>query len=93
MEIKPLSVTSFADVFSHSCLFVFYGFLCHAKVFPICFFISSALGDEPKKTLVQFMSENVLSVISSRRFILNSAVLSIFLCMVCGCVLTSLIYI
>ena len=31
-------------------------------------FISIALGDWPKKTLVQFMSENVLCVFFSRSF-------------------------
>ena len=56
-------------------------------------FISIALGDWPKKTLVWFMSENVLSVISSRSFMvsrLKFKSLSHFV--VRGCVLTSLIY-
>ena len=68
LEIKPLSVASFVDIFSHSvgCLFA-YGFLCcanhvslirpHLFIFVI---ISTALGDWFKKTLVRFMSENVL---------------------------------
>ena len=34
-------------------------------------FISIALGDWPKKTLVQFMSENVLPIISSRSFVVS----------------------
>ena len=34
-------------------------------------FISIALGDWPKKTLVQFMSENVLPMISSRSFMVS----------------------
>ena len=34
-------------------------------------FISIALGDWPKKTLVWFMSENVLPMISSRRFMVS----------------------
>ena len=33
-------------------------------------FISIALGDRPKKTLVQFMSDNFLPVFSSRSFML-----------------------
>ena len=75
-----MSVASFANIFSQSigcdflCSFLC-DFLCskiltnlirsHLFIFA---FISAALGDEPKKTLVQFMSENVLSVISSRSF-------------------------
>ena len=45
LEIKPLSVTSFANIFSPStgCLFIFvYGFLCCAKAFetgPSCLFL------------------------------------------------------
>ena len=73
LEVKPLSVTSFANIFSHSVgsLFIFvcffYGFLAvqnlvsliksHLYIF-VC--ISIALGDWPKKTLVRLMSENVL---------------------------------
>ena len=34
-------------------------------------FISIVLGDRPKKTLVVFMSENVLPMISSRSFMLS----------------------
>ena len=34
-------------------------------------FISIALGDCPKKTLVQFMSENVLPMFSSRSFMVS----------------------
>ena len=81
LEIKPLSVTSFADIFSHSvgCLFI----LCmvsfdvkklvslirsHLFIFV---FISIALGDWPKKTLVWFMSENVLPMFSSRSFMVS----------------------
>ena len=52
-----------------------YGFLSCAKActfdlvsFVYFCFISIALGDWPKKTLVQFMSENVLPKFSSRSF-------------------------
>ena len=34
-------------------------------------FISIALEDQPKKTLVQFMSENVLPMFSSRNFMVS----------------------
>ena len=83
LEIKPLSVTSLANTFSHSvsCLFgVLWFCFC---LFPLlykslqfdqglfvyfCFLFLFALGDRPKKTLVQFMSENVLSMLSARSF-------------------------
>ena len=39
----------------------------HLSIF---IFISVALGDQPKKTLVQFMSESVLPMISSRSFMM-----------------------
>ena len=32
-------------------------------------FISFALGDSPKKTMIRFMSENVLPIFSSRSFV------------------------
>ena len=34
-------------------------------------FISIALGEQPKKTLIQFMSENVLPVLSSMSFVVS----------------------
>ena len=37
-------------------------------------FISIALGERPKKTLVQFMSENVLPMFSSRSFMVSCLV-------------------
>ena len=83
-----------------------YHFLCYEKVTGlirshlfIFVFISVALGDWPKETLIQFMSENVLPMISSRSFMVSclmlsiSDILSLFLCMVRECVLTTLIYI
>ena len=54
LEINPLSVASFANIFSYSvgCLHFVYGFLCCAKAFKlirshlfIFAFISFALGD------------------------------------------------
>ena len=78
LEIKPLSVASFADTFSHSvgCLFA-YGFLCCANLVSLIrphlfiFVISIALGDWFKKTLVRFMSENVLPMTFSRSFMVS----------------------
>ena len=73
LEIKPLLVTSFVNIFSQSvgCLFHrWFPLLCksllslirsHLFIFA---FISVALGDWPKKTLVWFMSENVLPMFS-----------------------------
>ena len=37
----------------------------------IFYFISNALGNWPKKTLVRFMSENVLSMFFSRSFMVS----------------------
>ena len=76
LEIKPLSVALLANIFSHSIgvLFVLsiVSFavqkllsLIRSHLF-IFVFISIALGDWPKKTLVWFMSENVLPMLSSR---------------------------
>ena len=69
LEIKPLLVTSFANIFSRSidCLFILFVVsfavqklvsLIRSHLFSFAF-ISVALGDWPKKTLVRFMSENV----------------------------------
>ena len=106
-EIKPLLVGSFANIFSHyvGCLFTLFMIsiavqklvsLIRSHLF-IFVFISVVLGVWPKKTLVWFVSENVLFLFSSR----NSSVsclmfkcLSHFefvLCIVRGYVLTSLI--
>ena len=72
LEIKPLSVTSLANIFSHSvgCLFILFMVsfavqkpirLIRSHLFVFAF-ISISLGDWPKKTLAQFMSENVACV-------------------------------
>ena len=79
LEIKPLSVASFVNIFSWSviCLFkiiIIVSFavqkligLIRSHLFNFAF-ISVALVDWPKKTLVQYVSENVLPVFSSRSF-------------------------
>ena len=110
LEIKPLLVASFANIFSHSigCLFFSLFFLMvsfavqklvsliRSHLFTFVF-IYISLGDWPKKLLVRFMSENILPILSSRSFMVSclmfkSLIHSLFLCMVWGCVLTSLIY-
>ena len=65
MEIKPLSLASFANIFSHSrgCLFILFMVLFSVQKFLslirshlfIFAFISIDLGEWPKKTLVRFM--------------------------------------
>ena len=80
LEMKLSLVTSFSNIniFSYSigCLFILFMVsfavqklvsLIRPHLF-IFAFISIALGDQPKKTLVQSMSENVLPVFSSRNF-------------------------
>ena len=70
LEINPLSVTSFASIFSHSvnCLFIL--FVVSFAVQKLLSFIRShlfifvfifiTLGDGSKKILLQFMSKSVL---------------------------------
>ena len=73
-------VALFANIFSHSigCLFVLFVVsfavqnllnLIGLVYFCFCFYFS-CLG-RPKKTLVRFMSENVLPMISSRSFMVS----------------------
>ena len=79
LEIKPLSVASFANILSHyiGCLFILLMVFFAAKAYvwlgPICFFLLSftALGDWPKKILVQFISENALPILSFRNFMVS----------------------
>ena len=80
-KLSPCLVTSFADIFSHSvsCFFVlFIVFFAVQKLISlirshlfIFGFISFALRDWAKKTLLQFMSENVLPMFSSRSFVVS----------------------
>ena len=70
LEIKPLPVASFANIFSHSvgCLFVFFMVsfavqkLVSLPMSHLFIFISIALGDWLNKTLVWFMSNNILPI-------------------------------
>ena len=82
LEINPLSVASFANIFSHSegYLFVFFMvsfavqkllslIMSHLGFFVFIFII---LGDGSKKILLQFMSKSVLPLFSSKSFIVCS---------------------
>ena len=75
LEINPLSVTLFANIFSHSvgCLFILFMVsfavqkllsLIWSHLF-IFVFISITLGDRSKKILLRFMSKSVLPMFSS----------------------------
>ena len=73
LEIKPLSVASFANIFSQSvgCLFILFmvSFAVQKLLSLFIFaFISIALGDWPEKPSIGFMSENVLPVFCYRSF-------------------------
>ena len=85
LEINPLSFTLFANIFSHSisCLLVLLMVsFAVQKLFKfigshwfIFYFISFALGDWPKKSLLWFMSENVFPVFSSKSFMVSCLIL------------------
>ena len=81
LEINPLSVASFANIFSQSvsCLFALFMVsfalpkilsLIRSHLF-IFVFISITLGDRSKKILLQFMSKGVLPMFSSGSFIVS----------------------
>ena len=77
-EINPLLVVSFAIIFSHSELSfnLVYCFFCCANGFKsqlfTFIFISIPLGGESKRIFLWCMSKNVLSVFSSKSFIVSS---------------------
>ena len=81
LETNPLSVLSFANIFSQSigCLFVLFivsfavqKLICLSRSHLFIFvFISTILGDGAKKILLWFMSETVLPMFSSRSFIVS----------------------
>ena len=76
LENKPLSVALFVTIFSHSVVGLFVLFRLSFAVQKLLsligshlfIFVSIALGDKRKKTLLQFISENVLSMYSPRSF-------------------------
>ena len=105
LEVEPSSAVSFANIFSQSvgCLILFTVSFAVQKLISlirshlfIFAFISIALGDWPKKILVQFMSENVLPMFSSKSFMVSFLIFKslsyfeLFLCMLWSCILTSL---
>ena len=82
LEINPLSVTWFANIFSYSvgCLLVLFMVsfsvqkllsLLKSHLF-IFVFIYITLGGRPQNILLRFMSKSVLPIFSSRRFIIVS---------------------
>ena len=81
LEINPLSVDSFANIFSHSegCLFILFvvsfssqKFLSFIRSHLFIFvFISITLGGGSKKILLWFMSKSVLPMFSSKTFIVS----------------------
>ena len=76
LEINPLSVVSFAVIFSHSegCLFVLFMVFAVQKLLNlikshlfIFLFISITLGGWSKKFLLWFMSKSVFPMVSSKK--------------------------
>ena len=83
VEINPLLVTSFANIFSHSvaCLFVLFMIsvamqkllsLIRSHLF-IFYFISIILGDRSKEIFLQFMWKSILPKFSSKSFTVLSS--------------------
>ena len=84
LEMNPLSVASFANIFSYSecCLFILFivSFavqkllsLIRSHLF-IFVFILITLGDGWKKVLLRFMSKSVLPMFSSKSFIVSGLI-------------------
>ena len=84
LDINPLSVASFANIFSHSigCLFVLLMIsfamqellsLVRSRLF-ILVFIFITLGDLPKKILLLFLLEDVLPIFSSKSLIVSDII-------------------
>ena len=81
LEINPLSIVSFANIFSHSegCLFILFmvSFAVQKILSLIKFhlfifvFISVTLGGGSKKILLYFMSKSVFPMFSSKSFIVS----------------------
>ena len=109
LEINTLSVASFVIISSHSegCLFNLFivSFAVHqllnlirSHLFTFGF-ISITLGGASKSILLQFMSQSVLPMFSSKNFIVSGltfrslTILSLSLCMVLGSVLISFFYV
>ena len=81
LEINPLSIDSFANIFSHSEGYLFILFIasfavqkllsCIRSHLFIFVFISITLGGGSKKILLWFMSKNVLPLFSSKSFMVS----------------------
>ena len=81
LEINPLSIVSFANIFSHSegCLFVLFmvsfavqKLLSYIRYRLFIFvFISITLGGGSKKILLWFMSKSVFPMFSSKSFVVS----------------------
>ena len=83
LEIKPLLVALFANIFSHSvgCLFILFMVsfavqelvsLIRSNLFIFAFInISIASGDWPKKTLLRLKPKSTLPMFSSRSFVVS----------------------
>ena len=77
LEINPLSITSFANTFSHSvgCLSILFMIsftvqsLIRSHLFALVFI---TLGDRSKRILLQFMSKSVLPMFSFRSFTVSA---------------------
>ena len=107
LEINPLSLASFANIFSHTVgslsilsvvSFAVQKILSLIRSFVYFAFIVITLGGGSEKILLQFMSERVQSMFSSESFTVSSLTcrsliyLSFFLCMVLESVLISFFY-
>ena len=84
MEINPLSVNSFANIFSHSvgCLFVLFRVsfavqkllsLIRSPLFIFVFTVLTLRGGS-EKMLLSFMSESVCPMFSSRSLIVSGLI-------------------
>ena len=78
LEINPLLVTLFANIFSHSMGYLFILLMVSFAVQKLLsllrslfVFISISLVGGPKNIALQFMSKNVLSMSSSKSFIVS----------------------
>ena len=84
LEINPVSVPSFANIFSHSegCLFVLFmvsfsvqKILSLTRSHLLIFFTFITSGGGSKKILLWFMSKSVLHMFSSKSFIVSGLTL------------------
>ena len=103
LEINPLSVANFANIFCHSEHGLFISFMVSFAVqklsslirshFFISVFISITIGGGSKKILLQFMSEIVLPMFPPKSFIVSKLRFRVLihfefiLCIVLGCIL------